>query len=108
MKVHAQWLRLFREGFPSLLPTAVALVLLLSTSADVFAYEQGYIYGYNVFTAITNPSPAADDRFGNIGEVEDGIRTLTAPYTLADAPDAAEMPRVRGEIRDERGDDELR
>ena len=37
--------------------------------------------------------------FGNIGEVEDGIRTLTAPYTLADAPDATEMPRVRGEIR---------
>ncbi|PTE16507.1 ABC transporter ATP-binding protein [Pseudogemmobacter blasticus] len=37
--------------------------------------------------------------FGNLGEVEDGIRTLTAPYTLADAPDATELPRVRGEIR---------
>ena len=37
--------------------------------------------------------------FGNLGEVEDGIRTLTPAYTLADAPDAAEMPRVRGEIR---------
>ena len=26
--------------------------------------------------------------FGNLGEVEDGMRTLTAPYTLTDAPDA--------------------
>jgi ATP-binding cassette subfamily B protein len=37
--------------------------------------------------------------FGNLGEVEDGIRTLTPPYTLADAPDAAEMPRVTGDVR---------
>jgi ATP-binding cassette, subfamily B, bacterial len=37
--------------------------------------------------------------FGNLGEVEDGIRTLTPPYTLNDAPDAAEMPRVKGEVR---------
>ena len=37
--------------------------------------------------------------FGNIGEVEDGIRTLARPYTLLDAPDAGEMPDVLGEIR---------
>ena len=37
--------------------------------------------------------------FGNIGEVEDGIRTLARPYTLLDAPDAREMPRSKGEIR---------
>jgi len=37
--------------------------------------------------------------FGNLGEVEDGIRTLTPAYTLTDAPDAREMPRVKGEIR---------
>ena len=37
--------------------------------------------------------------FGNLGEVEDGIRTLTPPYTLTDAPDAVEMARVTGEIR---------
>jgi ATP-binding cassette subfamily B protein len=37
--------------------------------------------------------------FGNLGEVEDGIRTLTPPYTLTDAPDARDMPKVRGEIR---------
>jgi ATP-binding cassette, subfamily B, bacterial len=36
--------------------------------------------------------------FGNLGEVEDGIRTLTAPYTLLDAPDAIVMPKLRGDI----------
>ncbi|MFC3182289.1 ABC transporter ATP-binding protein [Cypionkella sinensis] len=36
--------------------------------------------------------------FGNLGEVEDGVKTLTPPYTLNDAPDAVEMPRVRGEV----------
>ena len=37
--------------------------------------------------------------FGNLGEVEDGIRTLTPPYTLTDAPNAAEMPRVVGAVQ---------
>lgn len=36
--------------------------------------------------------------FGNLGEVEDGVRTLTTPYTLLDAPDAVVMPSVRGDI----------
>ena len=37
--------------------------------------------------------------FGNLGEVEDGIRTLSPPYTLTDAPGATEMPRVSGEVQ---------
>ena len=37
--------------------------------------------------------------FGNLGEVEDGIRTLTSPYTLTDAPDATEMPPVTGQVQ---------
>lgn len=36
--------------------------------------------------------------FGNLGEVEDGIRTLSPAYTLIDKPGAAEMPRVRGDV----------
>ncbi len=36
--------------------------------------------------------------FGNLGEVEDGVRTLTTPYTLLDAPDAVVMQSVRGDI----------
>ena len=37
--------------------------------------------------------------FGNLGEVEDGIRTLSPAYTLSDAPNAAELGRVKGEVR---------
>ncbi len=36
--------------------------------------------------------------FGNLGEVEDGIRTLSPAYTLKDAEGAREMPLVRGDI----------
>lgn len=36
--------------------------------------------------------------FGNLGEVEDGLRTLTPPYSLTDAANAVEMPAVQGRI----------
>ncbi len=36
--------------------------------------------------------------FGNLGEVEDGLRTLTPPYSLTDAANAIEMPAVKGRI----------
>jgi ATP-binding cassette subfamily B protein len=37
--------------------------------------------------------------YTSVGEVEDGMRTLSVPHTLADAPDATPLPRIRGEIR---------
>lgn len=36
--------------------------------------------------------------FGNLGEVEDGLRTLAVPYTLQDKQDAVQMPRAKGKI----------
>jgi ATP-binding cassette, subfamily B, bacterial len=36
--------------------------------------------------------------FGNLGEVEDGVKTLTPPYTLKDSDTAIEMPRAKGEV----------
>jgi ATP-binding cassette subfamily B protein len=36
--------------------------------------------------------------FGNLGEVEDGIRTLAVPHALQDSPTAVEMGRVSGAI----------
>ncbi len=36
--------------------------------------------------------------YSNLGEVEDGIHTLTAPHALTDAADATEMGQVSGEI----------
>lgn len=37
--------------------------------------------------------------FGNLGEVEDGIRTLSPAYTLTDRPGAGILGRVKGEVR---------
>ncbi|MDZ4096319.1 MAG: ABC transporter ATP-binding protein [Paracoccaceae bacterium] len=37
--------------------------------------------------------------YTSMGEVEDGMRTLSVPHDLADAPGALDLPRVRGEIR---------
>jgi ATP-binding cassette subfamily B protein len=36
--------------------------------------------------------------YSNVGEVEDGMRTLTPPHALTDAPDAVELPRIDGRI----------
>ena len=36
--------------------------------------------------------------YTSIGEVEDGMRTLSVPHALADAPDAIELPASRGEV----------
>ena len=36
--------------------------------------------------------------YTSVGEVEDGMKTLSGPHQLADAPDAVDLPKVRGEI----------
>ena len=36
--------------------------------------------------------------WGSIGEVEDGMKTLSPPHALTDAPDAATLVRVQGRI----------
>ncbi len=40
--------------------------------------------------------------YGNLGEVEDGMKTLTPRPTLQDAPDARDMGRVTGAVRFEK------
>ena len=37
--------------------------------------------------------------YTSIGEVEDGMKTLSVPHTLADTPDAVVLPPVKGEVR---------
>ena len=37
--------------------------------------------------------------YANVGEVEDGMHTLTPPHTLTDAADARDLGRVRGRDR---------
>ena len=37
--------------------------------------------------------------YSNIGEAEDGMRTLAVPHSMSDAPGAIELPKVAGQIR---------
>ena len=37
--------------------------------------------------------------YSSVGEVEDGMRTLTPPHSLTDSADALTLTRVRGEVR---------
>ncbi len=37
--------------------------------------------------------------YTGVGEIEDAMKTLAAPHTLADAPDAVDLPAIKGEVR---------
>ncbi len=37
--------------------------------------------------------------YTSVGEVEDAMQTLSVPHTLADKPDAADLPRIKGAVR---------
>ena len=37
--------------------------------------------------------------YSNVGEIEDGMRTLAGPHRLTDAPDAIDLPKVHGDVR---------
>ncbi|WBU53124.1 ABC transporter ATP-binding protein [Paracoccus sp. SCSIO 75233] len=37
--------------------------------------------------------------WGSVGEIEDGMETLSPPHTLTDDPDAKPLPAVKGQIR---------
>ncbi len=59
-------------------------------AAGAIAIRIAQMTGWVSFTLMTI--------YSNIGEVEDGIRTLTVPHALTDASDAAVLPLSRGEV----------
>ncbi len=98
----SSWFRLALMGLAGVLPVLLVIgtVWLWShggatageiAAAAAVAFRLAQMTGWVSFSLMSI--------FGNLGEVEDGIRTLTPPYTLTDAPGAAEMPRVKGAIR---------
>ncbi|MEO6299327.1 MAG: ABC transporter ATP-binding protein [Paracoccaceae bacterium] len=98
----SSWFRFSLMGLAGVLPVMLvgATVWLwsvgLATPGDIAAagavsFRLAQMTGWISFSLMSI--------FGNMGEVEDGIRTLTPPYTLNDAADAMDLPRVKGEIR---------
>jgi ATP-binding cassette subfamily B protein len=60
-------------------------------AAGTIAIRIAQMTGWVSFTLMTI--------YANVGEVEDGMRTLTPPHALTDVPGAAVLDRARGEIR---------
>ena len=60
-------------------------------TAGILSSRIGQMTGWVSFTAL--------GIFRDIGEIEDGMRTLTPAHGVTDAPDAVELPPVTGEIR---------
>ncbi len=59
-------------------------------AAGAIAIRIAQMTGWVSFTLMTI--------YANVGEIEDGIRTLTPPQDLTDAPGAAPLPESRGEV----------
>ena len=60
-------------------------------TAGILSSRIGQMTGWVSFTAL--------GIFRDIGEIEDGVRTLTPEHRVTDAPDAIDLPPVKGEIR---------
>lgn len=98
----SSWFRLTLMALAGVLP-----VLLIGGTVWLWAHGQATAGGIAAAGAISYRlaqmtgwvSFSLMSIFGNLGEVEDGIRTLSPAYTLTDAPGAAEMGRVTGDVR---------
>ena len=60
-------------------------------AASTVAIRIAQMTGWVSFTLMTV--------YSNIGEIEDGMRTLTPAHTVTDSPDAFDLPPARGEIK---------
>ena len=98
----SSWFRLALMALAGLLPVMLVLATVwlwsqgAATAGEIaaaaaIAFRLAQMTGWVSFSLMSI--------FGNLGEVEDGIRTLTPPYTLIDEQGAVEMPRVTGAIR---------
>lgn len=96
------WFRLSLMGIAGVLPVLLigGAVLLwqqgLATegaiaAAGAIAMRIAQMSGWVSFTLMSI--------YTSVGEVEDAMKTLSVPHTLADAPDAVDLPRVTGEVR---------
>ena len=97
----SSWFRFFMSTIAGVLPVVMvggALGLWSQGQATVgdvaaagtIAFRLSQMTGWVSFSLMSI--------FGNLGEVEDGVRTLTARYTLTDAAGATALPRVKGHI----------
>ncbi|MDF2140364.1 ABC transporter ATP-binding protein [Paenirhodobacter sp. CAU 1674] len=99
--VTSMWYRLAQMTFSGLLP-------ILLVGGAILMWQRGQASAGDIAAAgavamrIAQMSGWVSQSlmglWGNIGEVEDGMRTLTPPHTLTDAPDAQTIGRAQGAL----------
>ena len=100
--VIAAWFRLVLMGLAGVLPVILIGGTLLLwqegratpgaiAAAGAIAMRIAQMTGWVSFTLMAI--------YTSVGEVEDGMRTLSVPHALSDAPGAVVLPRIRGEIQ---------
>jgi ATP-binding cassette subfamily B protein len=99
--VTSMWYRLAQMTFSGLLP-------ILLVGGAILMWQRGQASAGDIAAAgavamrIAQMSGWVSQSlmglWGNIGEVEDGMRTLTPPHTLTDAPDAQTVVRAQGAL----------
>ncbi len=100
--VLSAWFRLALMTLAGLLPVILiggALILWTKGSASVGDIAAAGTVSIRIAQMTGWVSFALMSIYSSIGEVEDGMRTLTPPHTLTDAEGAVTLERVRGEVR---------
>ena len=100
--VIAAWFRLVLMGLAGVLPVILiggTLVLWQEGAATAGAIAVAGAISMRIAQMTGWVSFTLMAIYTSVGEVEDGMRTLSAPHQLADAPDAIDLPAVAGKIR---------
>jgi ATP-binding cassette subfamily B protein len=97
----SSWFRFFMSAIAGVLPVVMvgtALWLWGNDQASIGDVAAAGTISFRLSQMTGWVSFSLMSVFGNLGEVEDGVRTLSPAYTLVDAPGAVALPRVKGEI----------
>ena len=96
-------------GFRAVLNTLAGALPVLMIGGSLFLWQAGLVSAGEIATAGIISSRigqmtgfvsfTAMSIFSNVGEIEDGMRTLSPEPEVQDRPGAAALPPVRGEIR---------
>ena len=99
--VVATWFRLALMTLAGLLPVLLVggtLLLWQQGAATAGAIASAGAISIRIAQMTGWVSMSLMGIWGSVGEVEDGMHTLTPPHTLNDAPDAQDLTRVTGQI----------
>ena len=81
---------------------AIAILLWANGSIQIGTVATAIPMAWQIATISAWVAQQIANIFDDIGQVQDGMRSIAVPRQMPDAPDAAELPRAAGAIRFER------